>query len=199
MSREQIIETAREINKSGIKSIVIRSGYDDFYDVDRVSYIIYSIKKHADVEIMLSLGERTLEEYKEWKIAGASGYRLRFKSSNPSMYESLNSYGSIESRLKHISNLRSLDYKICSGSIVGLPNQSSEDIADDIQLCKNLNLDIAEFLPFYPNANTPFENMDFCTEENVQKTLAVARLALNNIIRCAEPKYVFNIENEIVS
>ena len=135
MNRESIIEVAKEINKSGIKSIVIRSGCDDFYDEDKIAYIIYSIKKHADIDIMLGLGQRTIEEYKEWKIAGASGYRLRFKSSNPQIYKSLNCLGTFENRLEHIEHLKTLGYQVCSGSIIGLPNQSFEDIAKDIQLC----------------------------------------------------------------
>lgn len=197
MNREQIIEIAKEINKSGIESIVIRSGYDDFYDVDRISYIIYSIKKYTDVEIMLSLGERTLEEYKEWKIAGASGYRLRFKSSNPIRYKSLKTYGTLESRLEHIDYLKSIGFQICSGSIIGLPDQTSEDIAEDILLCKKLNLDIAEFLPFNSQENTPFKNLNSCSDKKVQKIVSVAKLVLNNSIRCAQPRIVFNLENEI--
>jgi len=199
MNRERIIEIAKEINKSGIESIVIRSGYDDFYDVDRISYIIYSIKKHADVEIMLSLGERTLEEYKEWKLAGANGYRLRFKSSNPNIYNSLNSYGSIESRLKHIELIKSLGLKICSGSIFGLPKQSVDDIAEDLQLIQTINLDIAEFLPFYPQNHTPYEYSTTWNYNNIKKTNAVAILALQKIIRCSKPKYVFNLEGNLVN
>jgi biotin synthase len=194
MNRERIIEVAKEINKSGIKSIVIRSGCDDFYDEDKIAYIIYSIKKHADVDIMLGLGQRTIEEYKEWKIAGASGYRLRFKSSNPQIYKSLNCLGTFENRLEHIEHLKTLGYQVCSGSIIGLPNQSFEDIAKDIQLCKNLELDIAEFLSFSKQSNTPLQNFNSWSEEKIQKTMAVARIILNDRMRNSKPNYIFNLE-----
>lgn len=195
MNREQIIEIAKEINKAGIKSIVIRSGYDDFFNEDRISYIIYSIKEHAEVDIILSFGERTFEEYKGWKIAGATGYQLRFKSSNPSIYKSLNRFGSFESRVEHIKQLKSLGYKICSGSLVGLPNQTFDDIAADIQFCKELNLDIIEFLPFCPHNNTPLQFFNHWSEEKIKHTMAVARLVLREKNRCVKPKYLFNLEN----
>lgn len=199
INREKIIEIAKEINKSGIKSIVIRSCYDDFYDQDRIAYIIYSIKEYADVDIMLGLGERTYEEYKEWKIAGASGYRLRFKSSNPSIYNSLNTSSSFERRIEHIEQLKNLGYQVCSGSVLGLPNQTFGDVADDIQLCKNLDLNITEFLPFTPQVNTPFQHLDPWSEEYIKKTIAVARLVLKDKIRNSNPNYIFNLEKHLVN
>jgi len=195
MNREQIIEIAKEINKSGIKSIVIRSGYDDFYNEDRISYIIYSIKKYADVEIILSLGERTFEEYKGWRIAGATGYRLRFKSSNPDIYSSLNCFGTFESRVEHIKQLKSLGYKVCSGSLVGLPSQTFEDVAEDIQFCKELDLDIIEFLPFCPQSNTPLQYVSQWNDEQIKLTMAVARLVLREKNRCSKPRYFFSLED----
>ncbi len=199
MNRERIIEIAKGINKSGIRSIVIRSGCDDFYDQDRIAYIIYSIKKHADVDIMLGLGERTFEEYKEWKIAGASGYRLRFKSSNPGIYNSLNCSGSYERRIEHIKQLKNLGYQVCSGSIFGLPNQTFEDISEDIQLCKNLELDIIEFLPFIPQINTPFQYLSPLSKVEINKTMAVTKLVFMEKIRTSKPNYIFNLEKHLVS
>ncbi len=195
MNREQIIDVAKEINKAGINSIVIRSGYDDFYNEDRISYIIYSIKEYADVDIILSFGERTFEEYKGWKIAGATGYQLRFKSSNPNIYNSLNCFGTLESRIEHIKQLKSLGYKICSGSLVGLPNQTFKDIAADIQFCKELNLDIIEFLPFCPQTNTSLHFLNGWSEEKIKLTMAVARLVLRDKNRCVKPKYLFTLND----
>lgn len=199
INRERIIEIAKEINQSGTKSIVIRSCYDDFYDQDRIAYIIYSIKEYADVDIMLGLGERTYEEYKEWKIAGASGYRLRFKSSNPRIYNSLNTSSSFERRIEHVEQLKSLGYQVCSGSVFGLPNQTFGDVADDIQLCKNLELNITEFLPFTPQANTPFQYLKSWSEKDIKKTMAVARIVLKEKIRNSNPNYIFNLEKHLVN
>lgn len=199
INRERIIEIAKEINQSGTKSIVIRSCYDDFYDQDRIAYIIYSIKEYADVDIMLGLGERTYEEYKEWKIAGASGYRLRFKSSNPRIYNSLNTSSSFERRIEHVEQLKSLGYQVCSGSVFGLPNQTFGDVADDIQLCKNLELNITEFLPFTPQVNTPFQYLKSWSEKDIKKTMAVARIVLKEKIRNSNPNYIFNLEKHLVN
>ena len=75
MTPDEIIETARQISNLGIRTIVLQSGEDGFYDTDLIAYLIYSIKQNSDIAIALSIGERGFDEYKAWKIAGV-GVRL---------------------------------------------------------------------------------------------------------------------------
>jgi len=81
MQADEIIEAAKTITNSGLRTIILQSGEDNFYDTDQISYIIYSIKRNLDASLTLSLGTRTFEEYKTWKYAGADRYLLKFESS----------------------------------------------------------------------------------------------------------------------
>ena len=88
MSKDEIIETARFIYSSGIKTIVLQSGEDSFYTTDDIEEIIVSIKRDLDVAITLSIGEREFYEYDRWKLAGADRYLLKHETSNPRLYAS---------------------------------------------------------------------------------------------------------------
>lgn len=79
INSDEIENIARNITNRGIKSIIIHSGDDEYFDSDLISHIIFSVKDTADVKILLSCGIRSLEELRSWKIAGASEYFLHIK------------------------------------------------------------------------------------------------------------------------
>lgn len=177
LNREEIINEAIKFYKLGKQSIVLHSGYDRFYNTDRIAYIIYSIKKKADIKITLSFGLRQFNEYKAWKIAGADSYLLSFVTSNKLLYKETRSFGKFEDRLAHIDELKRLGYNIGSGSIIGFPKQTPENFADDILLCKDLDIDYVEFC--YYNLSKG-EVSDFSTDKLLNRGIEVAQLALPN-------------------
>ena len=181
MSADEIIDTAWKISKLGISAIILESGEDFNYDSDMISFIIYSIKQKTDVEICLSLGERGYDEYRAWKISGADKYLLKYETSNEKLYSALHQNQKLDERLKHLRFLTNLGYKIGSGNIVGLPNQTIEDLADDILLSKELGLDLTVYTPFIPSENTPFKNYDAGSTITTLKLISVARLVQKSI------------------
>lgn len=181
MSAEEIIDTAKRIIKSGIRTIVMQSGEDSYYDTDMISYIVYQIKQISDeVAVTLCLGERRFDEYKAWKYAGADRYLLKHETANPHHYSIYHNGEHLQDRINHLRFLKNLGYQIGSGNMVGLPLQSFEDIADDILLCKELDCDMAAFGPFIPSPDTPYSQTKGGTVFLTLKTMAVARLVLKN-------------------
>lgn len=178
MSAEEIINAAKHLSNTGYKTIVLSSGEDSYYDTDIIAYIVYTIKQFADVAITLSLGARGFDEYRTWKIAGADRYLLKFESANPELYSTYNKKTVLHDRIQHLKYLKRIGYRVGSGSIVGLPNQTVEDIAEDILLVKKLGVDIASFTPFVPSPFTPYQNMPAANINLALKTLAVARLCM---------------------
>ena len=181
MTPDEIIETARQISNLGIRTIVLQSGEDGFYDTDLIAYLIYSIKQNSDIAIALSIGERGFDEYKAWKIAGAERYLLKHETANPVHYSIYHRNDFIKNRIKHLKFLRSIGYQIGSGNIVGLPLQKVEDIADDILLMKELDIDMAAIGPFVPAAFTPYQNLKTGSVTLTLKTIAVTRILLKNV------------------
>ncbi|MCX7798643.1 MAG: [FeFe] hydrogenase H-cluster radical SAM maturase HydE [Melioribacter sp.] len=181
MTPDEIIETAKHIINSGIFTIVLQSGEDSYYDTDVIAYIIYSIKQIADVAITLCLGERGFNEYQTWKIAGADRYLLKHETANPKLYSIYHLHQQLNERLAHIRYLKKIGYQVGSGNIIGLPMQTIEDIADDILLCKELDLDMAAFGPFIPSPYTPYRNKKAASVDLTLKTMAVARIVLKAV------------------
>ena len=181
MQKSEILNTARLIYKAGIRTIVLQSGEDSFYTCDEIESIINDIKGEFDVAITLSLGERDFEEYKKWKDAGADRYLLKHESANPELYSIYHQGDDLEIRLGHLQYLKSIGYQTGSGNIIGLPGQTFEDIADDLILLKELNVDMVSISPFIPSTNTPYGNEQKAKVDLTLKAMAAARIALKDV------------------
>jgi biotin synthase len=180
MPTDEIIETATLINNLGIHTIVLQSGEDHILDTDLIAYLIYTIKQKTDVAITLSLGERGFDEYRTWKIAGADRYLLKHETANPKLYAAYHHKQKLSDRIAHLKFLKIIGYQIGSGNMIGLPMQTIDDIADDILLCQELDLDMAAFGPFIPSPHTPYQLKKPGSVELTLKTMAAARLVLKN-------------------
>jgi biotin synthase len=181
MTPEEIIETAHVISNLGIYTIVLQSGEDNYYNTDLIAYIIYQIKQNTNAAITLSLGERGFDEYREWKIAGADRYLMKHETASSNLYSVYHTKQKLEDRISHLRFLKKIGYQIGSGNMIGLPMQSIEDIADDILLCKELDLDMAAFGPFIPSPHTPYQNKSAGNIDLTLRTMAAARIVLKKV------------------
>ncbi|MBL1214738.1 MAG: [FeFe] hydrogenase H-cluster radical SAM maturase HydE [Ignavibacteriae bacterium] len=181
MSIDEILASAEMIFNAGIKTIVLQSGEDTFYKGTDIANIIRTIKEKFDVAITLSLGERTFEEYDEFKKAGADRYLLKHETANEKLYSEIHPHQKLAERISHLKYLKSIGFQVGSGNIIGLPNQTLSDIADDILLCGELNVDMASFSPFICAENTPLSYVENCKLDLALKTSAVARIYLKNV------------------
>ncbi len=178
MSKEEILVAAKLINDADIKTIVLQSGEDPFYTKEDIAEIITEIKSKYDVAITLSLGERPFNEYDLWRKCGADRYLLKHETANIDLYHKIHPYQKYETKIAHLNYLKKIGFQIGSGNITGLPNQSIDDIAEDILLCDKLDVDMASFTPFLSAANTPLSEVENCDMILLLNTMAVARLVL---------------------
>ncbi len=181
MSSAEIMQTAKAIYNMGIQTIVLQSGEDFSFGGNDIANIISSIKKKFDVAITLSLGERDYEEYKLWKTSGADRYLLKHETSNPGLYPVYHSNQKLKDRVDHLYFLKSIGYQIGSGNIISLPRQTIEDIADDILLCRELDVDMASFSPFISSPYTPYRKRKNADLTFTLKVMAAARIVLKNV------------------
>ncbi len=180
MPKNEIIETAKFIHESGIRTIVLQSGEDKKLDCDDIEEIIIALKKNFNVAITLSLGEREFYEYKRWKEAGAERYLLKHETANADLYSQYHQGDLLEDRIKHIKYLKSIGYQVGSGNIIGLPHQTMEDIADDLLLLNELDVDMCSISPFVPSKHTPYADEKSGDVDLVLRTMAIARILLKN-------------------
>ena len=178
---EQILQMARQAAHLGYKTIVLQSGEDLWFSTDRLCELIREIKK-LDVAITLSIGEKTREEYAAYRQAGADRYLLRIETTDKSLYEKLDPHMSFDNRVRCLHDLKELGYEVGSGSLVGLPGQTTESLANDLLFFKQLPVDMAGIGPFIPHPHTPLheEKPDGHFELSL-KMMALMRLLLPDI------------------
>lgn len=177
----QIVQMAQNALSYGYKTVVLQSGEDLSFTPDKMAEMIRQIKKLGLV-ITLSIGEKTREEYALYKKEGADRYLLRIETTDKTLYERLDPGMSFDNRVRCLMDLKELGYEVGSGSLVGLPGQTLESLADDLLFFQKLPVDMAGIGPFIPHPHTPLgtEKADGHFELAL-KMMAIMRLLLPDI------------------
>jgi biotin synthase len=156
MTHEEIMSTIRSIDSLEYHTVVLQSGEYPGIKCDWVSELIKRIKSETNLAITLSLGERSKSDLTEWKAAGADRYLLKFETSNEKLYESLHpeTTGGWQKRIEMLKILDKLGYEVGSGIMVGIPGQQFNDLANDLDMFQDLNLDMIGIGPYIPHPAT---------------------------------------------
>lgn len=158
LSMNEVLSCAQKAADFGYGTLVIQAGEDPGIEKSFITDLIRSIKDQYSLIITLSLGERKEEEWIEWKEAGASRYLLRFETSNQILYEAIHPKAPDTiwpNRLDLLRQLRAIGYEIGSGVMIGIPGQSFSDLARDIELFQELDLDMIGCGPYLAHPDTP--------------------------------------------
>ncbi len=142
----------------GFRTFVLQGGEDPWFTADRMSRIIREIKdRYPDCAVTLSIGERTEEEYRAYRAAGADRYLLRHETADPLHYGLLHpmemSHGR---RLLCLEQLKRMGYQTGCGFMVGSPGQKVHMLAQDMELIHRLKPQMVGIGPFIPQKDTPF-------------------------------------------
>jgi len=182
MSPEEIIEVATQaVNKRGYKLLVLQSGEDFYYSDEILIKIIKDIKKRCKVFIFLSIGERSFESYKKLQKAGAAGVLFRFETSSQKLFSKLHSKGKkLKNRLKLLKFFKKRNYYIATGSMLGLPGQKIDDIADDILMMKKW-ANMISMGPFVASSGTPLVKKVSGKTDLCYKVIAILRILMPKV------------------
>ena len=145
--------------------------------------IIKSIKKEfPNNAITLSLGERSYESYKKMYNAGADRYLLRHESASKKLYEDIHPGEPFEIRRKCLKNLKDIGYQAGAGFMVGIPNQTNEDLVNDLLFVKEFEPAMCGIGPFIPHKDTPLKDYEYGSLEKTIICLAIVRLLLPKVL-----------------
>ena len=177
---DEIVSYAKIAVDMGYKTIVLQSGEDNYYSTDIMCKIISEIK-NLNAALTLSIGEKTFEEYKAYKKAGADRFLLRIETTDKNLYKQMHPNMDFENRVRCLKDLKELDYEVGTGCLVGLPNQTIESLADDILFFKELEADMIGIGPFIPHPETPLKDSQTGSFEIALKVMAIIRILLKDI------------------
>ena len=183
LDKEDILECARRGNELGYKTIVLQGGEDAFYTDEKMVDIIQAIKaEFPDNALTLSIGERSYESYKKLYEAGADRFLLRHESATKSLYESIHNTESFEERRRCLRDLKEIGFQAGAGFMVELPNQTNENLVDDLRYVKDLEPAMCGIGPFIHHKDTPLRDCEAGTTEKTVILLAITRLLLPKVL-----------------
>ena len=186
MTADEVVACAKQAFDFGYGTVVLQAGEDEGLTLDAVAQIVMRIKSEASVAVTLSLGERTVDELRAWREAGADRYLLRFETSNSDLFAGMHPPrgGGRPSRMNLLRQLGPLGYEVGSGVMIGIPGQTYEDLANDLELFRELDLDMIGVGPFIAHPATPLGQAEAtgaagqapASELMTYKMIALARL-----------------------
>lgn len=181
MTEDEIMEVAHQIHDAGMKTVILQSGEDLYWDKERMGNLITRIKKETGMRITLSIGERPREEYEYFKKLGANNYLLKIETTNEEIFKFLHPDDEFNHRKECSIWLKELGYLNGSGCMIGLPGQREEDIARDILFFKEMGINMIGIGPFIPTKGTPMEKYPVGSVEITLKAMAVTRLVCKRV------------------
>lgn len=175
LTPEQILDTARAAAATGYRTLVLQSGEDPMISAETIAELTRELKQ-LGVAVTLSCGERSYDVYQLWREAGADRYLIKQETADPALYRCIRPGHTLTERLQCQKWLKELGYQLGSGCMIGLPGQTVETLARDLQLMKEMQVDMSGMGPFIPHPQTP---LHFGTTGSIAMTLkmlATARL-----------------------
>lgn len=180
LTEKEIIDGAKNAVDFGYKTIVLQGGEDSFFTADYLGEIISEIKKFG-AAITLSIGERTYEEYRHLKDCGADRFLLRIETTDENLYKKMHPNMSLQNRKKCLYDLKKIGFETGTGSLVGLPGQTLESLADDILFFKELDADMIGIGPFIAHPYTPLKDASGNNFMLALKVMAITRILMPDI------------------
>lgn len=177
LESDAIVELANKAKGYGYHTVVLQSGEDMYYTVPVLTEIIRRIKK-LDLAVTLSVGERSMEEYRAFREAGADRYLLRIETTDQKIYERYDPGMSHAARMRCLSELRELGYEVGTGSLVGLPGQTPAMLARDILWFQQIDADMIGIGPLIPNSDTPLGDAETGDWHMTRRMVSLLRLLL---------------------
>lgn len=151
----KIVEVANDAYRLGFRELFLQSG-EDPHVVPQVEKAVSEITEvHPDYNITLNLGALSEDEYRSLWDAGARNYLQKHETANPSLHEQQREE-TLEHRVEHMLKARRAGFEIGSGNILGLPNQTDADLANDILFLGRINCEkMVSCAPFTPSDELP--------------------------------------------
>jgi biotin synthase len=157
LTHEEILACAGQAAAFGFGTVVIQAGEDPGLTGPFIARAVVEIKRRTGLAITLSLGERSVEDLRAWHEAGADRYLLRFETTDETLYRRIHPSlpGAVSDRIAQLLVMRDLGFEIGTGVMVGLPGQTWDTLAHDIETFRRFDMDMIGIGPYLPGPRTP--------------------------------------------
>jgi len=180
LSDVQVLDCARTAVRLNYKTVVMQSGEDPARGIAELAALVEAIKAETWLAVTLSVGERSKEDYRTLRAAGADRFLLRFETSDRRLYSMLKPDSDFDQRFRCLAWLKEAGFQVGSGVMTGLPGQTKESMAEDILLFKSLDLDMVGIGPFIASQDTPMGGAGNGSLETALRMVALTRIVTKN-------------------
>ncbi len=193
LSGDQVMDIARQAYKQGFHSLALQSG--EVNGTTEFNYILDLVKaikefssrgEFGSLGLTLSIGELSYQQYKQLWEAGAHRYLLRIESSDPILFKKIHAPDQrFERRLECLDGLKDIGFQVGTGVMIGLPGQTYEHLARDLEFFQERDIDMLGMGPYIPHPATPLARLSGDIISNPYSTtikmMALARLMMPDI------------------
>lgn len=189
MTFDEVIQSLNLGYQLGLRSFLLQTG--ELLGEDHINLIEKILFWTSDmwgesVRMVLSLGELPKNVLKRLLKAGGARYLLRIETSNHELYMKLHPKNGIHrfsERKKCLSDLRETGWQTGSGVLIGVPWQTSRELAEDIMFLKEIDIDMCGMGPYIEMKSTPLFNVRHLAPSKEDRfKLSLRMIALARII-----------------
>ena len=179
MKADEVLDMAYAMANTALTTVVLQSGEAPGLTDEELGTLIRTIKDKTSLSVTVSVGNRPYDTYRYWRECGMDRYLLRFETSDAGLFEVIHPGSTLHDRIACIGFLKDLDVQTGSGFMIGIPGERIETLADNILLCRSLDLDMIGIGPFIAHPDTPLGSEKNVYDENPEmffRALAVLRI-----------------------
>lgn len=159
-------------------------------EIDSVCKTYKNIKNKCDILLCASMGLLSYEQFVKLKQAGVTRYHCNLETSR-NFFSNICSTHTYDDKINTINLAKKAGLEICSGGIFGL-GEDFEDRIDMFFELYNLEIKSVPVNVLNPIKGTPFENNKILSQEEINRTVAIARFILPDaFIRLAGGRLLF--------
>ncbi len=168
LTNEEILESALWAAENGYGSIVLQSGErNDEQFINKLVDIIKEIKDKTisdtlpnGLGITLCIGEQSYKTYRKLFEAGAHRYLLRIETTNPELFKKIHPpKQTYERRVECLHLIKEAGFQLGTGVMIGIPGQTIEDLANDLEFFRIIDADMIGMGPFIIHSDTIYQKM----------------------------------------
>ncbi len=173
---EQLADLLLKHTPPSVTDINIQAGEDPVVVREVVIPLIKLLRRETPLGISVCLGTLSPGLYRELQEAGASIYIIKFEIGVPEHYARNHAPGNFNERIAAIRHLAAQGWKVSSGFIAGLPEETMPDVLANFELAAQLPLAGCSVSPFIPGEATPLADAPVADIEVVLNAMAALRL-----------------------
>ncbi len=192
LETEQIFKEAKHNADKNVKRFAIVTSGKKLTDeeIDKVCQSYKAIKENCSISLCASMGLLSYEQFLKLKAAGVTRYHCNLETSKR-FFPNICTTHTYNDKIKTIIAAKKAGLEICSGGIFGL-GETFEDRIDMFFDIYNLGIKSVPINVLNPIKGTPFENNKILSQEEINRTVAIARFILPDaFIRLAGGRLLF--------